>query len=138
MNWFELAIVAIVFLGVADFLIKIAYDFLDWKWVFIFTDVGILIVTLSFYLYLRPTFAGVTHTGFFITVIAGIITSLGAVAFYLALSQSKVSIITPLIALYPVVTITLAILFLKERLTLYQGIGIVLALISIFLISLGE
>lgn len=66
----------------------------------------------------------------------GVLGYLGLIFFMYAVRQGeKLSIIAPITALYPAVTIALAMIFLKERLNFVQVTGILLALISIFLIS---
>ena len=61
---------------------------------------------------------------------------MAALFFYWALAGGKASVVVPLTALYPVVTLGLALLILGERLSLRQSIGVALALTAIFLFSL--
>lgn len=136
MNWLIFAVIAIVAWGVWGLLLKIAYNYVDWKQLFILTDVGILISTVVFYLYFRPSFANLSQTGVVLSIITGITGSIGALGFYLALNQGKISIAVPLTSLYPAVTILLALLILKEKITIIQGLGIGLALVSMFLMSM--
>jgi bacterial/archaeal transporter family protein len=70
-------------------------------------------------------------------------TGIGGTVGTIAVSQAFVlggeaSVITPLTAMYPGVTVLLAYLFLRERVTPIQGIGIVLALGTILLFSSVE
>ena len=60
----------------------------------------------------------------------------GLIIFYFALSKTKSSILVPLTSIYPVITVLLSFIFLKEKVTLAQGIGIVLAIIAGFLLSI--
>lgn len=46
-----------------------------------------------------------------------------------------VSIVYPLTALYPLVTVILGVVFLGEAMTLVKGLGVVLAVIAIILLS---
>ena len=68
-------------------------------------------------------------------VVGGALNGLGPYASFAALKPSgKVPIVIPLVYLYPLVTILLAILFLREKLTRVQIAGIILAIIlGIFL-----
>lgn len=66
----------------------------------------------------------------------GALNGLGAFTSFAALeSGGKASIVIPLVYLYPLVTILLALLFLVERLTGVQAVGIVLAIIAAILLS---
>ncbi|MBC8034782.1 MAG: DMT family transporter, partial [Chitinophagaceae bacterium] len=60
----------------------------------------------------------------------------GNLAIYYAFtSGGKASIVVPLTNLYPLVTILIAVLFLKERLNLFNVFGLLLALPAILLLS---
>lgn len=70
----------------------------------------------------------------------GLLTGLCGTVGNVALSQAfalggEVSIISPLTAMFPLVTLTLAVTFLRERLNLFQAVGIVIALVAIYLFS---
>ena len=136
MNWLIFAILAIVFWGILGVISKLAFDYMDWKQLFILSNIGFLVVSLGFYLYFRPGFSNVSQTGIIFGIVAGIVGAIATLGFYIALSQGKASIIVPLTSLYPVITILLSFLILKEKITILQGVGIALALIAMFLISL--
>jgi drug/metabolite transporter (DMT)-like permease len=67
--------------------------------------------------------------GFWLAFGAGVITSVGNVACYHALAVGgRAAAVMPLTSLYPVVTIVLALVFLRERLNAVQGAGIAASL----------
>lgn len=69
--------------------------------------------------------------------ITGILGGVGNIAFFYALHKGgKVSIVAPSTALFPVVTVVLAMVFLKERLGNLQKAGLVFALGAIYLLSM--
>jgi transporter family protein len=47
----------------------------------------------------------------------------------------KASVVTPVTALFPMVTVLLALVFLKERLGRTQWIGLALAFVAIYLLN---
>jgi transporter family protein len=69
-------------------------------------------------------------------LLTGIFGGLGNVTFYLALSRGKASIVVPMIGLAPLVTVVLALLILKESINRAQVLGVVLALLSIYFLSI--
>ena len=67
---------------------------------------------------------------------SGILSCLGNIACYEALNSGKAATVIPLTALYPVVTVLLAIPLLKERLNALQWVGIALSLSAIYSFSM--
>ena len=67
---------------------------------------------------------------------AGLAGGLGNLAFLAALTRGgEASVVVPLAALYPVVTVALASLILRERLRPFQALGIVLAVVAILFLN---
>lgn len=59
-------------------------------------------------------------------VLSGLVMAVGLLLFYVVLDMGKVAVIVPLTATYPLVTVALSLLFLGERPTPIQWIGLVL------------
>lgn len=73
--------------------------------------------------------------GFAYAVLTGLLGGLGNIAFFMALIKGRTAIVAPLTSLFPLVTVLLAVLVLKERLTARQGAGIAVAVAAICLLS---
>ena len=132
-RWVLLGIFAIVLFGIGSFLGKLASINDISSRVYFFEAIGTLTIFSSFFLIKRVEIL----EGFSVNYYAigmGITWGLGTVLFIMALENSKLSIITPLTALYPAVTVLLAYIFLSERLEPKELIGVLLAIVSIFLI----
>lgn len=71
----------------------------------------------------------------FLGSVIGLLGAGGQLILFEALRSGPAYIVFPFISLFPVVTIFLSILFLKERAGLRQWAGIILALIAIFFLS---
>jgi drug/metabolite transporter (DMT)-like permease len=69
------------------------------------------------------------------TILAGVMDSLGNLFFTLAARLGRVDVSATLSGLYPVITVVLAMIVLRERLTLWQGVGAITALVSVPLIA---
>ena len=69
-------------------------------------------------------------------LVVGVLGSMGAISFFLALQHGRASLVVPLSALYPAITILLSFFFLGERPTPLQGLGIVLAVIASLLLGM--
>lgn len=94
-----------------------------------------LLVWILFWKNLRQA-SGSPRAGASYALLTGILGGVGNLAMYVALSLGgKASIVIPLVGLAPLITVVLAFFLLKEHLNRSQVFGLVLALISIYLLS---
>jgi len=95
---------------------------------------GALVTWIAVF-FIQPPFA---HSGghLVLALTTGLCGSLGGIAFFFALGYGRASIIVPLSSLYPAITILLSLLFLGERPTPVQGLGIFFALVVAILLGL--
>jgi transporter family protein len=74
--------------------------------------------------------------GVFWAFLTGILGGVGNLAFFQAMVEGgKASVVAPVTALFPMVTVLLALIFLKERLGRVQWVGLALAFVAIYLLS---
>lgn len=74
--------------------------------------------------------------GLFWAFLTGVLGGTGNIAFFQAfVTGGKASIVTPVTALFPVVTVLLAVTFLRERIAKTQWVGLALAFMAIYLLS---
>ena len=101
--------------------------------VVLLTDVPLLILGFVFLKFDKT----VTPMGAFYSALVGILMTVGTLGFSYALKAGgdvgKTSVVT---ALYPAVTLLMSMAFLKETLSIKQGVGIILALISVALLAI--
>jgi uncharacterized membrane protein len=77
--------------------------------------------------------------GFWLAFGSGVIASLGNIAYYRSLGAGgKAAAVTPLTALYPIVTIGLAIVILRERLNPIQLAGVLVSLAAMYFFNVGS
>ena len=72
-----------------------------------------------------------------VTAVSGTLGGLGLVTFYLALERGKASQVAPVIGIYPAIVALLSVVFLSERLTALQGVGVGLAIIGVVLVGVA-
>jgi transporter family protein len=77
----------------------------------------------------------VTISGVLAIVGGAILMGSGSLAYYFALSKGGAGLITATTAMYPLLTIILSIFFLNEQITIKNGIGIILSLVGLILLS---
>jgi drug/metabolite transporter (DMT)-like permease len=97
------------------------------------TAVAMVVVIAALSGNLRPP----TGAPLKLAVVAALLDTGGAIATLLALQSSMLSLAGVLISLYPAATVLLAIIVLRERVTVWQSAGMVLALASIGMITSG-
>jgi uncharacterized membrane protein len=69
-------------------------------------------------------------------ILSGVTTGLGVLAYYAALHQQDASVVTPVTGLFPLLTVLLASVVLRERLNKVQMTGMILALAAIAILSI--
>lgn len=73
--------------------------------------------------------------GIWAAFFSGLVCSVGAVAYYYVLARTEATVAIPLLALYPALTVLLAVLILHEQMTLTKLTGVLLSLVSIYLLN---
>jgi transporter family protein len=135
MNWIILSLIAVIMWGIWGFLAKLVMNFIGWKEYVVASGIGSFTVILITYLLFKPGIF-VKNFSFYLAFLTGVIGTLPTIFFYLALTFERASIIVPLTSTYPIVTVILSILILKESITLIEGVAIILVLIGMLLLSL--
>jgi uncharacterized membrane protein len=69
-------------------------------------------------------------------ILSGVATGLGVLAYYAALHEQDASVVTPVTGLFPLLTVVLAFVVLRERLNKVQMTGMILALAAIAILSI--
>ena len=134
--WLAYTLITVVFWGVWGFESKILMNRTTPATGQVLFTIG-LIVPVILVLMSPRRFAGSRHPlGFAFAFLTGILGGLGNVLFFVALAKGNASVIVPLTSLSPLVTVLVGVLVLKERLRWFQSLGLVLALVAIYLLSL--
>lgn len=105
------------------------------KYQYIFVSYLISLIIFSGFLLTEQNGKAMFSKNLIYPILGGFSTAIAVIALFSAIERAPVSIVYPLSALYPAVTIILAIIFLGERLNLIHGIGIVFALAAGFLLG---
>jgi transporter family protein len=127
MHWMAYAGFAIVLWGVNGLFMKLGTNRVSARSMVIWVTVGF--VLLLPFLWSGTSLSGLGPRIIFVGLIAGAVNGLGNWAVFACLEKgAKASVAIPLTALYPLCTVVLATVFLHERPSGLQWIGIVLAL----------
>ncbi len=132
--WVAPAALAFLLWGVWAFLPKLTTRYVDPASAIVYHALGglaVAVVVLAM-IGLRPA---ADPRGIGLAVLTGVLGIGGALAYLYAVVRGPVAVIATVTALYPVLTVALAAALLHEPLTLRQGLGIVLGLVAIVLVS---
>jgi transporter family protein len=138
--WLFWSLVTIVMWGTWGLVSKIASDGVDAYMNQLLFTVGIAPLLVFVAWKVRRGVAGETGEqrgrGVFWAFLTGILGGVGNMAYFEAMVKGgKASVVTPVTALFPMVTVLLALVFLKERLGRVQWIGLGLAFAAIYLLN---
>jgi len=135
--WLAYSLLTIVFWGAWGALSKVASGGVDADTNQIFFTLGLLPLILLVLPSPRLKSGQERRAGKAWAFLTGILGGTGNIAFFHALViGGQASIVIPATGLFPLVTVILATIFLRERLGNLQKIGVVLALAAIYLLSL--
>jgi len=133
-GWFVWTMLAMITFGAWGFFPKLAVSYINPQSALIYQVIGGMIVgVISLAMVnFRPD----THPmGILYALLTGITGVLGTLFYYAAAGKGQISIVVSITALYPLITILLAIIFLHETLVLKQYIGLGFALAAIILLA---
>jgi transporter family protein len=129
------ALIPIVLWGASGFLQKLSTNHISGELSTLWF-LGAFIPFGVIFLLQAPLPAHITATTWLLVIAQGFFLALGNLAVLAAFAdQGKASIVTPLAALYPLVSVPIAIGFLGERVDTREAVGIVLALVSVVMLS---
>ena len=133
--WFWMSTVALVFFGITGVTQKLSTNRISFELSFVWFSAAFLLLALIISFTVRLDWR-LTPGLIALAALGGLLNGLGALTSFAALEKGgKASVVIPIVNLYPLVTIAGAWMFLGERLTLTQGLGIVLALIAVVLLA---
>lgn len=131
-KWLRYALLSIFWWGVFGYLSKIGSAHASPPQMQILFTIGMLPLVAA------ALFRGkITRDrrGLFYGVLTGVLSGLGAIAYFAAMRVGKASLVGPVTSLFPLLTVLLALGILKERMNRIQLAGVALGLISIAVLS---
>jgi transporter family protein len=137
-RWLAFSLLTILVWGTWGAVSKVASDGVDANSNQIFFTFGLLPLIAIVWRSPRNAAGGESRrAGIAWAFLTGILGGTGNIAFFHALAiGGKASIVSPVTALFPLVTVILAVTLLHERVGTAQKIGLALALVAIYLLSM--
>jgi drug/metabolite transporter (DMT)-like permease len=136
-SWYIFAIFALILLGFQRFLYKVSAERkCNTAWTTFSFMATVAILSSTLFVVLGESVSDITFL-FFIALVNSGAFLVATITHIEALKHIPTSVVYPIIRLNAVVVVIFSILYFKDRLSLYQGIGIVLALAVIVILALG-
>ena len=135
MNWLAYAILSTLLYGLWGVFSKLAANHISVSSIFIY-DCLVFFVGGLIAWYFNGFKVELNYTGMIYSLLYGMTGMIATLFFIIAVSKGKASLVTGITAVYPCVTIILAMLILKESITLKQFIGIIFSIVGVLLIAL--
>ena len=132
--WLIPAFGCIFWWGVWGFLAKLGSDSANPLQLQILFTFGMLPIAFIALVQLRFRLTA-SRSGATYGILNGVFTGIGLLAYYAAMERGKAAIVGPVTALFPLLTIVLAFVILRERLNRVQVVGMLLALCAIAILS---
>ena len=134
-SWFWLSALSLIFFGITGVTQKLTTKYISFELSLVWFCVAMMAVSLIIAL-IYPLDWHLSAPVVMWAALGGLLNGLGALTSFAAFAKGgKASIVTPIINLFPLVTIAGAWLFLGEKLTTTQLAGIVFAIAAIVLLS---
>ena len=133
-RWLTYALLCIVSWGIWGFVAKLGADKIAPGPLQILATVGMFPLGLLAFVQLRMRLEKDVR-GISYGILNGILSGIGLLAYYAAANRGKVSVVGPVTSLFPLLTVGLAFIVLRERLNAVQTGGMVLSLVAIVIFS---
>jgi transporter family protein len=133
-RWLTYALLCMIAWGAWGFIAKLGADRIAPGPLQILATAGTLPLALLAFVQLRMRLEKDAR-GIAYGILNGVLSGIGLLAYYAAASRGKVSVVGPVTSLYPLLTVLLAFIFLRERLNRVQAVGVALSLVAIAIFS---
>jgi len=132
--WIGWALVCTFCWGLFGFLAKLGSDHVSPADMQVLFTVGMLPLALAPFVG-KGSGLETGRNGIVVGIVIGVFAGLGAIAYFAAMRAGNASLVGPVTSLFPMITVVLAMLFLRERLNWIQLVGIGLALAAVAILS---
>lgn len=133
-RWIWLAVGALVAWGFWSFLPKLALQTMSPHSVIFYESLGNMIIAIPIFFILRGRLVR-SRLGISISAFASVLTVSAFLLYFFALHHGPVATVVTLTAMYPIVVLIMARVFLKEKLNRVQMLSVAMAVGSVYLLA---
>jgi len=136
-KWVLPSILTVIGYGVGAYLGKLVLNTVNNATYLMMLAIGQIAIVLLWKLFIKDSIPKIRTKGFIYSLIGIILFNIGNIAYYYSLEKGYSSIVVPLSNSSIVITLFLSILWLKEKIHLYQIIGILSVVIGVVLVGIN-
>lgn len=136
MGYLLLTFISMSSFGVYYFLVKILSIHIPSPVIALISNAVALLVIYSYIYFTKVPILPKRKIYIVYSLIISVPISIGLIILYLAIERGPVSIVMPIIGINSMVAVLLGISILRERVTIRKGLGVLLAVAAIVLLSL--
>ena len=132
-DWLIYALICSLLYGLWGFFGNLATKYVDYQTAFVYEAIGATLMTFFILVQTKNfSFQGDVR-GILFTMLVGICGTVASLVFFIALSKGEVANVVSVTSIYPLITIVLSSIFLKEAITFPQMLAVLLAIIAVIL-----
>lgn len=138
-SWLRYGIITSLLIGIGDFIAKYSVNQLgSYSYLFYAPLFLIILSIINFILDKKNrSLPKINKKNLWPTFIGGLLLSLGNIFFFLAYGVGNASLVAPISSVYPALMVVLAVIFLKEKITKKQILGITLIVLGIIAVGIN-
>ncbi|MEG3840246.1 EamA family transporter [Microcoleus sp. herbarium14] len=132
-DWLIYSLICSLLYGFWGFFGNLATKYIDYQTAFVYEAIGASLMTLLILSQTKSlSFQGDVR-GILFAMLVGVCATVASLLFFIALGKGEVANVVSVTSIYPLITIVLSALFLKEAITLTQIIAVLFAIVAVIL-----
>ncbi|MBE9185156.1 EamA family transporter [Microcoleus sp. LEGE 07076] len=135
-DWLIYALCCSLLYGFWGFFSKLATQYIDYNTAFVYEAVGAILATLLIIVKTNNFNLQGDLRGIIFALLVGVCGTVASLVFFIAIAKGPVASTVSITSLYPIVTVLLSFIFLKEPITLFQTLALFFAVVAVILSSL--
>lgn len=132
-DWLIYALICSILYGLWGFFGNLATKYVNYETAFVYEAIGATLMTLFILVQTKNLSLEGDIRGILFAMLVGVCGTMASLVFFMALGKGEVANVVSVTSIYPLITIVLSSLFLKEAITLPQMLAVLLAIIAVIL-----
>ena len=132
-DWLIYALICSLLYGLWGFFGNLATKYVNYETAFVYEAIGATLMTLLILVQTKNLSLEGDIRGILFAMLVGVCGTVASLVFFIALGKGEVANVVSVTSIYPLITIVLSSLFLKEAITLPQMLAVLLAIIAVIL-----